>query len=197
MSSSGSSPAPERGLRLFFAAELPEDVQAELGRLRPAAANADYRWIDPALLHVTLAFLGRQPADRLAQLERIAVASAAGGRAGRLRLGAPGSFGPRRAPRVLWIGLDGDVEVLGQAQAQLTGYLRAAGFALEDRPFTAHITLARRRPTATSGNAPPWPPARPPHPAEFAFDHLTLFESRLSPCGATYLPVGHAPLGRG
>ena len=52
-------------MRLFFAIELPAEVQAALGRLRPKEDNRDYRWPDPALLHVTLAFLGEQPDSQL------------------------------------------------------------------------------------------------------------------------------------
>jgi 2'-5' RNA ligase len=81
-------------------------------------------------------------------------------------------------------------------QARLSADLKNAGFTLEDRPFRAHITLARRRASAAVGTAPNWPPARPPEPAEFPMRQLTLFESRLSPRGATYVPVLEFPLGR-
>jgi len=57
-------------MRLFFAAELPEQVRNLLGGLRLAEA-ADYRWVDPGLLHVTLAFLGQQPQARLEALEQV------------------------------------------------------------------------------------------------------------------------------
>jgi 2'-5' RNA ligase len=112
-----------------------------------------------------------------------------------LQLGEPGSFGPRRAPRVLWIGLDGDVAALLALQSRLAAGLNEAGFPLEDREFRPHVTLARRRPNAPPTASAPWPPpsSELPH-GVIPLDTLTLFQSRLSPRGATYHPLGHFPL---
>src|SRR5207249_1954557 len=110
---------PSGLMRLFFAVELPLDVQALLARLKPSDDRRDYRWSDPSLLHVTLAFLGQQPEDRLPLLEQIGATAAAGSRASVLKLGQPGSFGPRSTPRVLWIGLEGDITALETLQSKL------------------------------------------------------------------------------
>jgi len=171
-------------MRLFFAIELPADVREALGRLR--GEDTAYRWVDPSLLHVTLAFLGQQPEESLETLRRVGTATTSTSSAGLLRLGKAGSFGPPRAPRVLWIGLDGDVQALLALQARLATELRAAGFALEDRAFSPHITLARRREGARSGETLEWPPATAPGNNAFSMDHLTLVESRLSPRGPSY-----------
>ncbi|MGI9149466.1 MAG: RNA 2',3'-cyclic phosphodiesterase [Chloroflexota bacterium] len=181
-------------MRLFFALELPTEVRAALGGLRQTASK-EYRWVDPALLHVTLAFLGQQPPERLTLLEQVGSAAAADAQAGLLELGRAGSFGSRHEPRVLWIGLDGDVPALLALQTRLATGLRRAGLALEERPFSAHITLARRRPGARSDVPPDWPPAHTPTKSAFAMDHLTLVESRLSPRGATYFPLLEFPFG--
>ncbi len=179
-------------MRLFFAVELPAAVRSALGRLQ--VEDPAYRWVDAVQLHVTLAFLGEQPAARLPDLEGIGQAAAAASHTGTLRLDEPGSFGPRSAPRVLWIGLAGDVPTLLGLHAALADRLRAAAFPVEDRPFQAHITLARRRERAPGRSPAPWPP---PHvrSAAIPLEALTLFQSRLSPRGATYLPLGHWPLG--
>lgn len=169
---------------MFFAVQLPSEVRAALGRLQ--STNADYRWVDPSTMHVTLAFLGDQPEDRLSELERIG-AEAAHSRPGTLRLGQVGQFGSKRTPRVLWVDIAGDVEHLLALQSRLADGLRAAGFPVEEREFRAHITLARRRETARGGAPPGWPPAV--EHAAFALNQLTLMQSRLSPRGATYTPV--------
>jgi RNA 2',3'-cyclic 3'-phosphodiesterase len=178
-------------MRLFFAVELPSDVQAALGRLRPGESG-DYRWVEPAMLHVTLAFLGQQPAERLEALRDIGRAAASAAQPGLLRLGDAGSFGPRNAPRVLWVGLAGDVQRLLDLQADLSARLRAIGIPLEERSFSPHITLARRRDSAKPGT--PLQPGSPER-AAFRLHALTLFESRLSPRGATYTVLDEVPLG--
>ncbi|MBV9168455.1 MAG: RNA 2',3'-cyclic phosphodiesterase [Chloroflexi bacterium] len=179
-------------MRLFFAIELPADVRAALGRLQPHDDGTAYRWVDPSLMHVTLAFLDEQPEDLLPKLEAIATQAASGSQAATLRLGEAGSFGSRRAPRVFWIGLSGDTDALHELQQRLAGALRGAGITLEDRPFNPHITLARRRERA-AGTTPDWPPPHVEHPS-FPMNELTLFQSRLSPRGPTYTAVFRAPL---
>jgi RNA 2',3'-cyclic 3'-phosphodiesterase len=193
MSSSGTWP-----IRLFFAVELPPEVQASLGAWRQPEATA-YRWVEPSLLHVTLAFLGEQPESLLPTL------SALGGRAAgrvsrfRLRLGAAGSFGPRRAPRVLWVGVDDGRSQLDELHAQLDDELRQAQLPVEDRPFAPHITLARRRDAAPVEPPPRWPPpavgaATPP---SFAVSSLSLMRSQLGRGGAQYTPLERFPLAGG
>jgi RNA 2',3'-cyclic 3'-phosphodiesterase len=177
--------APHPALRLFFAIELPAEVRAALGRLR--GDDLAYRWVEPGALHVTLAFLGEQPESRVAQLEDIASAATRGSTPGTLKIGQPGSFGSRGAPRVLWIGLDGDVAKLLQLQAQLSDGLKQAGFGLEEREWRPHITLARRREHAAS-RALAWPPASVAHTA-FPLHSLVLFQSKLSPKGPTYIAL--------
>lgn len=175
-------------MRLFFAIELPPLVRGILGRLRPPDGDdRDYRWVDPALMHITLAFLGEQPEGRLPALEQIGAHAASTSRGGHLRLGAAGSFGSRRSPRVLWVDLSGNVQALLELQKNLQEGLRKDSFPTEDRPFRAHITLARRRETATGGAPAGWPPQV--EAAEFKLERLTLMQSRLSPRGPTYTPI--------
>lgn len=170
---------------MFFAVELPAEVRAVLGRLR--GVDGDYRWVDPALMHVTLAFLGEQPDEQLAALERVGSVAAAASHRGVLRLGQAGSFGPKRAPRVLWVDLAGNVDRLLALQRQLAGSLRQSGFATEEREFRAHVTLARRRETARGGLPQGWPPTV--EHAAFGLEQLTLMRSQLSPRGPTYTPL--------
>jgi RNA 2',3'-cyclic 3'-phosphodiesterase len=182
-------------VRLFYAVELAADVQAVLARLRPNDESRDYRWVDASLLHVTLAFLGEQPAEKLEVLQQVGRAAASASRPARLALGTAGSFGGKRAPRVLWVDLAGDVEALLELQSRLDLALRGAGFALEDRPFRPHITLARRREIAKGGPPPGWPPQLSAAHTTFRMERLTLFQSRLSPRGPTYIPLFEFPLG--
>ena len=78
-------------MRLFFAVELPSDVQSVLGRLGPKDESRDYRWTDPSLLHVTLAFLGEQPTEKLDVLQQVGGAAASASQTGTLRLGNAGA----------------------------------------------------------------------------------------------------------
>lgn len=132
-------------LRLFVGIDLPERM---IERLSAAFARMETalpfrKWTHPADLHVTLHFLGDTRADRLDAV-RAALAQAAAATAPmQLTLTAPGTFGPPNAPRILWLGLEGDVGSLRHLHAALAPGLSAAGFALDARPFRPHLTLAR------------------------------------------------------
>ena len=127
-------------MRLFFAlwpdaaatAAL-ADVAAELAQLTGGKAVA------AAKIHLTLAFLGEVEESRLAQ----ALAAGAGVRcpAFDVALDQVGSF---RGARVAWAGCSRPPAELVELQSALAGELVRRGFALDDRPYAAHVTLARK-----------------------------------------------------
>jgi 2'-5' RNA ligase len=147
------------------------------------------------MLHVTLAFLGEQPEQRLPQLSRLGADAAARVPAFALRLADAGSFGPRRAPRVLWVGIGDGRSELGDLNAYLAEGLRRAEFPVEDRAFAPHITLARRRENAPASDPPGWPPAGArAGPVSTQVTRLSLMHSQLGRGGARYTAVEHFPL---
>lgn len=133
-------------LRLFVGIGLPEIVidrlAVVLGRMK---ADLPFRkWTHPADLHVTLHFLGDTREDRLDGLCAAMTTAAAATAPIRLALTAPGTFGPPHAPRILWLGIEGDTGRLRHLHAVLAPGLSAAGFDLEVRPFRPHLTLGRQ-----------------------------------------------------
>jgi 2'-5' RNA ligase len=131
--------------RTFLAVELSDAVRSALGReiARLARALPHVRWADPAGMHLTLSFLGELDDARLADATAAAIEAAADSQPFTLRLAGLGSFGPPRAPRVIWAGVGGDVQRLVELQERLAGALEARGFPREQRPFAPHLTLAR------------------------------------------------------
>jgi RNA 2',3'-cyclic 3'-phosphodiesterase len=188
-SSGGASsrPASSGGadrLRLFVALELPAAARAALVAFRDAAAEpAIWRPVAAEALHLTLAFLGRRPADDVAAIEPILRAAA--GPAPRLALAGAVLLPPRRA-RVLCAALDDPDGTLAELQARVSDGLAAAGvYVPEKRPFRAHATVARLRPRERA----PRTVSTTPEPLEFRGEALTLFVSRLHPHGARYEPL--------
>jgi 2'-5' RNA ligase len=177
---SASSAGPIH-LRLFVALELPAAVRSALAAFRDAAADpAVWRPIAAEALHLTLAFLGRRPADDVAVIER--VLREAAGPAPRLAVAGAVLLPPRRA-RVLCAALDDPDGTLGELQARVSDGLAAAGvYVPEKRPFRAHATVARLRPRERA----PRTVSAAPEPLEFLGEAITLFESRPHPHGARY-----------
>jgi 2'-5' RNA ligase len=192
------------GRRLFVAAALPEDAAEAVRsivddvRAEPLPANArDVRWVRLDGLHLTLRFLGPTAEDRVEPTVAAvrAVASAAAGPI-ELELGGAGTFPPHGRPRALWIGIARGAEALSDLAAELNTALADAGWDRDDRPFRAHLTLAR-------SDGVPAGTLVADRLAEVMADHrisarvesIGLFESVTGGGPARYVPVTSVPLG--
>jgi len=126
--------------RLFFAVWPGEAASPALARLaREVAQVCEGKPVAREKIHLTLAFLGEVPASRIDAAR--AAAAAIRFAAFAFTLDRVGSF---RAAHVAWAGCREAPAALGALQSSLAETLRAARFELEDRPFTAHATVARR-----------------------------------------------------
>lgn len=130
-------------MRLFIAINFDEETKERLWaicqRLRPHMQSV--RFTQKQNLHLTVIFLGevaepRVEAVKLA-LNKLEAAPFS------LCFGWPGVFS-RTNGDILWLGLQGDEE---QALAKIYNFLyyqlTSAGFAVEKREYTPHLTLAR------------------------------------------------------
>lgn len=129
-------------MRLFVALPVPEPVRAHLDAgVRPLRdAHPGLRWTDAAGWHLTLAFLGE--VEALGPVIDAVAPVAAAHRPAALALGDAGRFGDR----VLWVRIvDEPPGALRELGAGVTAALLDAGFEVDDRPLSAHLTLARRR----------------------------------------------------
>ena len=183
-SAARDSSSPPRDLRLFVALELPLAARDALVAFRDAAADPQiWRPVAPDALHLTLAFLGRRPADDVPAIDEVLYSAV--GPAPRLALTDALLLPPRR-PRVLSAALEDPDGTLAALQSRVSEGLEAAGvFTPEKRRFRAHATVARLRQRAR----PPRSISVAPEPLEFHGEALTLFLSRLHPHGARYVPL--------
>ncbi len=152
-----SSEPGTRNLRLFVAIELPEEWRAWLAREArslDAAAPGFGRWVDPRLMHITLLFLGGQPAEMVPAIARAVDRAAEVGRPFMLRLGGLGSFGSPRSVRVIWAGAEEAPQgTLAALHGALTRWLDAESVPFEPTPLRPHITLGRARRNAASAQS--------------------------------------------
>jgi 2'-5' RNA ligase len=100
------------------------------------------RWVGRPAQHVTLTFFGDVPADRVAGLTA-ALGPALGEPSVHLRLAGAGTFPERGAPRVLWVGVDGDLDALAVLAGAAADAARSVGVPVERRPYRPHLTVGR------------------------------------------------------
>jgi 2'-5' RNA ligase len=181
-------------VRLFVALSLPPAVRAALGEWRDAAAHqvGGLRPVASESLHVTLCFLGSQPADAVGAIaDSCAVAGSA--EVPRLTLAEP-VWLPGRRPRVLGVSVADDRGVLAGVQAGLSAALSDGGwYSPESRPFFAHVTVAR---VAHGARVRPVELGKPPA-LEFEGAEVVLYRSRTSRSGARYEPLMRVAVGAG
>nr|WP_223241780.1 RNA 2',3'-cyclic phosphodiesterase [Streptomyces sp. CBMA123] len=121
----------------------PDDAKDELARaLQPAYAGYPrLRWNRIEDWHITLAFLGEQPSTVVPLLQSALARPVASHPALHLGLRGGGHFDQR----LLWSGIDGDLEGLQLLAADVRGLVRSCGIEFRDRPLRPHLTLARSR----------------------------------------------------
>jgi RNA 2',3'-cyclic 3'-phosphodiesterase len=134
-------------IRAFVALPLPPDWSEPLMDIQRALQqrlpSPMVRWTRPEQMHLTLRFLGYLPPEQVPGLEDALGQVGRQINAFRLVAGILGGFPHLQNPRVLWLGLAGDLEALNSLQAQVLQASQPWGDHVEERPFHPHLTLGR------------------------------------------------------
>jgi RNA 2',3'-cyclic 3'-phosphodiesterase len=188
-------------MRLFVAVDIDDRTRARVARLIDAlrtgmeAAHSAARvaWIAPDRLHLTLQFIGQVGEDVSAAIQT--------------RLGPPfdrpvfemrfdrmGTFPPGGRPRVLWLGVNRGADGLAALHEEVERRLADVPFRRESRAFSPHLTVARFKNGGTRADVERITRLALKPPGGCTIDHVTLYQSRLSPRGPTYIPLLVTPL---
>ncbi len=180
-------------IRSFIAIELSEEARKGLARLENELVRNEesfIKWGRPESIHLTLKFLGSIPVRRVEEISNAVEMAVQGVPPFHLEISGLGAFPNLRQPRVLWVGIRGETDMLLRLQQNVDSQLASLGFAKEERPFVPHLTLARLRQEAS--------PEKRRHFGElvesigfktsYAIDvnTLCLMRSQLTPEGAIY-----------
>ncbi len=187
-------------MRAFIGIGLPEACRAAIARALSAFQDGSGRvaWVAEQNLHVTLKFLGEIRPDQVEGIAAHLSAAAADVPPFDCDVAGAGAFPSLRAPRVLWVGIREPLELVGKLQENIETALSRSGFPREDRPFHPHVTAGRVRGSLPPGWGDRFGGALSGVRFGFArVESFRLYESRLSPAGATYTVVREFPLGAG
>jgi 2'-5' RNA ligase len=105
----------------------------------------DFRnWTDYRDYHITLQFLGDTLVSDIGHLRKTLRSATVGFQPFELQLSGWGTFGLKEAPKVLWKGVEGDMDQLQLLQKRIVDATSLLGFEAELRPYSPHITIARK-----------------------------------------------------
>ncbi len=172
--------------RVFFALWPPPEVARQLSSVADSFANsAGGRATRRETIHLTLAFIGDVPLERLPDLARAAREVRA--EAFDLTLD---QFGLWRHNRIFWAGCSVLSPALRGLSATLVAELQAAGFNVANarRIFTPHVTLVRKVVALDA----PLPRC---DPVAWCCGKFVLVRSTLSVDGSSYQTIAAFPLG--
>jgi 2'-5' RNA ligase len=165
-------------MRLFYAIFPPRKVQEALGEAQEKLQSfKGWKPIQRHQLHITLLFLGEQPAHRLSEFCRIGQEVAAAVPAFEVTLGGTGYFPASSSPKVWFVKATG-----GGLKPLATGLQQALADIKPQGQFHPHLTLARKK-----GPAPRVGPLV--MNLKFKAKAVCLVDSVLGPSGSQYRVV--------
>jgi RNA 2',3'-cyclic 3'-phosphodiesterase len=183
-------------VRLFVAIPLPPDLATRASEILPISLPA-LRRVKAENLHVTLAFLGQTPDERLDDVTGAAKEAAKPVAPFRLAFDRVGRFPERGRPRVVWLGIaDGAPSVL-ELGAGVYASLQSRGLRFDERPLAPHLTLARVAEDASAAEAKTVGSAVETLVVEslqFEVTDIAVVQSVLSPKGPRYTALATVPL---
>ena len=169
--------------RLFVALRPPRPIRDLLRAAMHGISAA--RWQDDDQLHLTMRFIGE--VDRHRAEDIAAALGAIHAPAISARIAGVGLFDRRRAPHMIWAGVE-PLAPLAALKRKVDQSLARVGVTAETRAFMPHITLAR-----LNRSVGPVAPFLALHndlaSPSFVFDHVVLYESEMGRGGSRYHPV--------
>ncbi len=191
----GASSPEASTTRAFIAVVMPKEVRDLISRhveRLQGLVPRGVKWVDPKTSHLTLAFFANVPTSQIPTVVRILDSVAAVSPPLRLKAGPLGVFPNSRRPRVLWLGLGGDLNHLSVMHERLQNALETDGFSRERRPFKPHVTLGRARGKGLI-SLPEGSLASPEDDRHaFSVEEIVLMSSILTPRGPIHTPLHRA-----
>ena len=141
-------------VRAFISVDIPAKARSALAevasQLRQSGAWG-VRWVRPEAIHLTLKFLGEIDTAQVDPIQESLGRAAAEVPPFALSLAGTGCFPNPASLRVIWVGLEGELDVLRRLQERVDEEVHSAlGLPRESRRFTPHLILGRVRDDVSS-----------------------------------------------
>jgi len=187
-------------MRTFLAVEPPGEIKNRIELLQGKLKNLypeGIRWVNRDGIHLTLKFFGNVEEKKIALIRDIIEREVTDSEEFWFTVENLGFFPSPKHPRVIWLGLGGDIRSLSELNKRLEQNFVASGFREEEHPFTPHLTLGRIKGNINMEN---WRSSVSEEEiteiGAFYVYELILFKSELTPQGARYTKLASFPLGK-
>jgi len=179
-------------IRTFIAISVPNRVLDIRDMVMTTVDDPKGRinWVKKGRIHLTLKFLGATPEESIPEINSIIADSLKGISFPTYQIKGTGCFPDPDRPRIIWLGVDGDLDPLKNYINILDDKLDKIGFLKEDKDYIPHLTLGRVK----------YPPKTAPgistflntvyEPVNMRCDRVYLMSSVLQASGPVYSILG-------
>ena len=179
-------------IRAFIAVEIDlpnkKTISETISNLKKS--KADVKWANETQMHLTLKFLGNIEEKMTQEISNILNSIAKNFNVFNIKLRKIGAFPNTKKPRVIWLGIDEGRQELKSLAAKIESSLENIGFQKEKREYKAHLTLGRVKSSKNLSQLTALIEQIDfQSQDQIKINKLILFQSTLSPKGATYTPL--------
>ena len=187
----------DRLLRTFISIPIPNEVRTKKNMLYSTLENSPSKinWVKNEQLHLTIKFLGHTPESLFNEIKDGLCNIVSSITPFDLIIDKTGCFPVPERPRVLWLGIDGNIKTLTNLFVKIENKMDQLGFSRDEQDYFPHVTLARVK----------YPQKYTPDvsiflnstydPIDFKVDRVQFLSSELLPTGTVYTLLGSFPLG--
>ena len=188
-------------IRAFIAIPLPHPLLEKLAALQRQLEKqippGSVRWTRAEGIHLTLKFLGDVPTAQQRDIEQ-GMAQASGHHPFTLNAGGLGCFPNFKRPRVVWVGLGGQMDALHALRDTVERAIAPLGYPTEKRRFNPHLTLGRVKKHASKADVVDLGQRLEATEVDALGQNtvtgISLIRSQLRPSGAVYTQLSHVKL---
>ncbi len=132
--------------RVFIGIKVETDRNFKkiISSLKQELSGENLKWTTFENIHITLAFLGDTSEEKIESITQMLQARCRDRARFEISLEGLGIFRNLHDPKILWAGMY-QSEKLGTLQATVADGLKELGIAIEEKPFSPHLTVARIR----------------------------------------------------
>ena len=178
-------------MRAFIGFDFSKQLKDHLANIQNVIKQNTERgtWVNPSNFHLTLKFLGEIDHRQVDSIDLVLRKLSLNSLPITVSLQSLGYFNKSDDEyRVLWLGLDGQIEKINKIYKELEENMHYIGFEKENRKFSPHITLGRKIKTDVDFNLLE-EMVNPYLGIEFVLDNLVLMKSEVVMRNRVYTPI--------
>ncbi|MCD6472048.1 RNA 2',3'-cyclic phosphodiesterase [Candidatus Aerophobetes bacterium] len=132
-------------MRVFIALNISSSIREKIAEVQKRLKETEnrVRWVNPAIIHLTLKFLGEIREEKLKEVFKAVEKVSSESSSFLMKIEGMGVFPNFSRPRVIWAGVREEEGKLQSLVSSLAKELKKRGFPEEKRGWTPHLTIGR------------------------------------------------------